>query len=77
VLDARVPTMLEDANRFFTAHGRPGFRPGRYTENLPPGFDCDEWPDGDNPEAAVSARRSRSRPTSAASSRAGTKYCQG
>jgi subtilase family serine protease len=53
VLDARVPTMLDDANRFFAAHGLPGFRPGQYTEDLPPGFDCSEWPDGDNPEEAL------------------------
>ena len=53
VLDARVPTMAADADKFFAAHGLPGFKPGQYTENLPPDFDCSEWPDGDNPEEAL------------------------
>ncbi|GAA2655471.1 S53 family peptidase [Paractinoplanes durhamensis] len=53
VLDGRSPTMEADANRFFAAHGVAGFKPGQYTENLPPDFDCSEWPDGDNPEEAL------------------------
>jgi len=53
VLDARSPTMEADANRFFTGHGLPGFAPGQYSENLPAGFDCTDWPDGDNPEEAL------------------------
>jgi subtilase family serine protease len=53
VLDGRSPTMETDANRFFAAHGVAGFKPGQYTENLPPDFDCSEWPDGDNPEEAL------------------------
>jgi subtilase family serine protease len=53
VLDARSPTMEADANRFFAAHGLAGFKPGQYTENLPPDFDCSDWPDGDNPEEAL------------------------
>jgi subtilase family serine protease len=53
VLDARSPTMEADANRFFAAHGVAGFRPGQYAENLPPDFDCTDWPDGDNPEEAL------------------------
>jgi subtilase family serine protease len=53
VLDARSPTMEADANRFFTAHGVAGFKPGQYSENLPSDFDCTDWPDGDNPEEAL------------------------
>jgi len=53
VLDGRSPTMEADANRFFAAHGVAGFKPGQYAENLPPDFDCSEWPDGDNPEEAL------------------------
>jgi subtilase family serine protease len=53
VLDARSPTMEADADRFFAAHGMPGFKPGQYREDLPPGFDCTDWPDGDNPEEAL------------------------
>ena len=53
VLDGRSPTMEADADRFFAAHGVAGFEPGQYTENLPPDFDCSEWPDGDNPEEAL------------------------
>jgi subtilase family serine protease len=53
VLDARSPTMLADANRFFADHKMAGFKPGQYTENLPPDFDCTDWPDGDNPEEAL------------------------
>jgi subtilase family serine protease len=53
VLDARSPTMEADANRFFTAHGVAGFKPGQYGENLPADFDCTDWPDGDNPEEAL------------------------
>jgi subtilase family serine protease len=38
VLDGHLPTMLEDANRFFVAHHTPGFAPGQYRENFGPGF---------------------------------------
>jgi hypothetical protein len=53
VLDARSPAMEADASRFFAAHGVAGFKPGRYTENRPPGSDRTDWPDGDNPEEAL------------------------
>ncbi|MGH3155922.1 MAG: S53 family peptidase, partial [Streptosporangiaceae bacterium] len=35
VMNDRSPTMLADANRFFTSHGEAGFAPGQYTENYP------------------------------------------
>ena len=53
VLDGRSPTMEADANRFFADHGMAGFAPGQYSENLGSGFDCADWPDGDNPEEAL------------------------
>ena len=53
VMDGRSPTMEADANRFFADHGLAGFEPGQYTENLPPDFDCSDWPYGDNPEEAL------------------------
>ncbi|WP_441247852.1 S53 family peptidase [Kitasatospora sp. McL0602] len=38
VLDGALPTMETDANRFFAAHGLPGFAPGQYSENFGPNF---------------------------------------
>jgi subtilase family serine protease len=38
VLDGALPTMEADADRFFTAHGVPGFAPGQYSENFGPNF---------------------------------------
>ena len=38
LLDGRLPTMEADADRFFTEHHLPGFRPGQYGENLGPDF---------------------------------------
>lgn len=38
VLDGHLPTMEADANRFFAAHGVPGFAPGQYSENYGPDF---------------------------------------
>jgi subtilase family serine protease len=35
VMTDRSPTMLADANKFFTSHGEAGFAPGQYTENAP------------------------------------------
>lgn len=35
VMTGRSPTMLADANRFFTSHHLAGFAPGQYTENSP------------------------------------------
>ncbi|MFE0459493.1 protease pro-enzyme activation domain-containing protein [Kitasatospora sp. NPDC058965] len=38
VLDGALPTMAADADRFFAAHGLPGFAPGQYSENFGPDF---------------------------------------
>ncbi|GAA1945771.1 S53 family peptidase [Kitasatospora viridis] len=38
VLDGALPTMEADADRFFAAHGLPGFAPGQYSENFGPRF---------------------------------------
>src|SRR5262249_30510972 len=47
ILPGRLATMERDANRFFAAHGLPGFAPGQYTENLGPHFNetCGEAAD--------------------------------
>ncbi|MER5639054.1 S53 family peptidase [Kitasatospora sp. NPDC002227] len=38
VLDGALATMEADADRFFAAHGLPGFAPGQYSENFGPNF---------------------------------------
>ena len=47
ILDGAAPTMLADANRYFAGQGVPGYAPGQYTEDLPPGGtgSCQDQPE--------------------------------
>ncbi|MGC0313586.1 S53 family peptidase [Kitasatospora acidiphila] len=50
VLDGALPTMEADADKFFAAHGVPGFAPGQYSENFGPNFAASCRGNSDAPE---------------------------
>ncbi|HEY1702419.1 MAG TPA: S53 family serine peptidase [Trebonia sp.] len=53
VLNASLPSMLSDANRFFAAHHVPGFASGQFTVNAGPGFAASCGDQADLPEEAL------------------------